>query len=96
MEEVNSAILLAGAGLGWKMRTVEAGHVVAQLDLRSHQAIVDVIYDQSKYSIVYVSSVNLKETNGIIHSNYNGWVQNLNNAIGRELMFILNRGGISK
>ena len=59
--------------------------------LRTHVAIVDVTYDTSTYSIQYVDSTNLNynESKGTIHKNYNGWIQNLENAIQRELSALM-------
>jgi hypothetical protein len=57
------------------------------LRLRTHVAVVGVDYDPSKYSIRYKDSTNLRydaET-GVIHKNYNSWIQNLDAAIQREL-----------
>ena len=36
-------------------------------------------------SIAYKSSVDLMESNGKIHKNYNGWIQNLNKGISTQL-----------
>jgi hypothetical protein len=85
MDEVESAIKVAGAGLGWQMERVSPGHIVGTLNLRSHQAVVDIPYDTANYSIVYKDSTNLKHEGIKIHSNYNNWVNNLNRAIQREL-----------
>ena len=53
--------------------------------LREHTAVVDIPYSARSYSIVYKRSDKLNEMNGTIHSNYNGWVQNLDRAIRTEM-----------
>lgn len=86
LQEVKAAIVRAGASLGWQMRPVEEGHIIGTLHLRKHMAQVDVTYDNDSYDIVYRDSENLDyRENGHIHSNYNGWIQNLDNAIQSQL-----------
>ncbi len=86
MEDIRDAIVLAGNGLGWTMRPLAPGHVEGTLNLRSHMARVDVLYDRSSYDILYKDSSNLDHDGGNIHSNYNGWIQNLSRAIDNQLM----------
>ena len=85
-ENVRDAILRAGAGLGWNMRPAAPGVVNGSINLRTHSAAIDVEYNTRSYNIVYRSSTNLDAANGQIHKNYNGWIENLNNAIRRELL----------
>ena len=86
LEQVKSAIMIAGTSLGWKMAEVSPGLIQGTLNLRKHTAIVDIPYSTAKYSIVYKSSINLDEKDGQIHKNYNSWVQNLSKKIGTELL----------
>lgn len=71
----------AGAGLGWRMEPQAPGLVRGMLNLRAHQAVVDIPYDTQRFIIRYVSSSNLDYDGTAIHRNYNSWVQNLQNAI---------------
>ena len=71
----------AGASLGWVMESHGPGLMRGTLNLRSHQAVVDIPYDTRRFSIRYVSSSNLDYNGAVIHRNYNSWVQNLQNAI---------------
>lgn len=71
----------AGAGLGWRMESQGPGLVRGTLNLRTHQAVVDIPHDTRRFSIRYVSSSNLDYDGRAIHRNYNSWVQNLQNAI---------------
>ena len=84
-EHVQKAIIRAGSGLGWNMNSVSPGHIVAVLHLRTHMAKVDIKYSTEKYSITYNDSENLNYDGTIIHTNYNGWVQNLDRAIQTQL-----------
>ena len=83
--QVRNAIITAGSGLGWRMADAGPGKLVGTLDIRTHQAVVDIPYSAKSYSIVYKSSQNLNESGGTIHTNYNGWVQNLDRAIRAQL-----------
>ena len=108
-QQVTKAIVLAGMGLKWEMVVAEPGHIVGTLNLRSHQAVVDIPYTTKTYSITYKDSKNLlwKGLNSItknnqnlpgmvpkvgsvptIHSNYNGWIENLDNAIRMQIVAI--------
>lgn len=82
---VRSAIITAGTALGWQIADAGPGKLVGTLNIRTHQAVVDIPYTAKSYSIVYRSSKNLDESNGTIHSNYNGWVQNLDRGIRAQL-----------
>lgn len=85
MEQVEKSIFRAGAGLGWKMKTVSPGVMVGTLAVRSHVAVVDITYNTQEYNITYKDSTDLKYDGTNIHSNYNGWVQNLDKAISAQL-----------
>jgi hypothetical protein len=85
-ENVRDAILRAGSSLGWTMRPTAPGVINGSINLRNHSAVIDVEYNTRSYNIVYRSSTNLDANNGQIHKNYNGWIENLNNAIRRELL----------
>ncbi|BBA34550.1 putative lipoprotein [Methylocaldum marinum] len=84
--DVEKAIIRAGASLGWQIRKVAPGKLIGTLFIRSHMAEVDIAYGKDKYDIRYRNSNNLNYDGIKIHSNYNGWIQNLDNAIKRELL----------
>ena len=44
VEDVQKAIIQAGAGLGWTMAVVKPGEIMGTLNLRSHQAVVTIPY----------------------------------------------------
>ena len=83
--EVRAAIVRAGAGLGWIMKDAAPGVIHGTLILRTHTAEVQIPYSATSYGIVYKSSVNLQESGGKIHRNYNGWIQNLNRGINAQI-----------
>jgi hypothetical protein len=84
-DDVKKAIVRAGAALGWSMQETEPGQIVGTLYLRSHMAQVDIPYSKSSYSILYKDSSNLNYDGTKIHSNYNGWIQNLDRGIKNQL-----------
>ena len=85
MEDIEKAIIIAGAGLGWRIKSKSPGNLIGTLALRDHIAIVDIKVDTEKYSITYKDSTNLKYDGTNIHSNYNGWIQNLEKSINAQL-----------
>ncbi len=85
VEDVKRAIVSAGAGLGWQMKEESPGHIVGTLILRKHMAKVDIPYSKTGYSIKYKDSAELSYDGTTIHSNYNGWIQNLDKAIKSSL-----------
>jgi hypothetical protein len=86
-QQVQQAIIAAGAGLGWVMKVKRPGLIVGTLSVRSHLAEVEIPYTRTSYSIRYKSSSNLDydPTKRTIHSNYTGWIQNLDRAIRASL-----------
>ena len=89
LDQVTKAILAAATGPhpAWNMKVEKPGHILATLFVRRHRAAVDITYTTNSYSITYNSSDKLDYDagKGTIHSNDNGWVQNLNNAILNRL-----------
>jgi hypothetical protein len=90
MNDVSKAIVRAGAGLGWQMQETSPGHMIGTLHLRTHAAVVDISYDTKSFSITYKDSTDLQydASQGQIHKNYNGWVQNLENGIRTQLSLL--------
>lgn len=87
MEQAKSAIVRGGASLGWQMREEAPGHLIGTLTIRAHKAVVDINYDSKNFSITYKDSRNLRYDGTNIHSNYNGWISNLVNAIQTQVQF---------
>ncbi|RBQ28032.1 hypothetical protein [Aliarcobacter vitoriensis] len=86
-EKIYKAIKTAGSGLGWQITKVKPGLAQGQLNIRKHTAIVDIPYSSTSYSIKYKSSsaLDYNAEKNTIHNNYNGWIQNLSNAIQVQL-----------
>ena len=87
-DDVKKAIIRAGAALGWNMKVEKPGKILGTLYLRSHMAQVDIPYSERSYSIIYKTSKNLDYKDGKIHSNYNGWIQNLDRGIKNQLSLL--------
>ena len=85
--DVKKSIVRAGAALGWSMNAKQPGHIIATLNIRAHMAQVDIKYNTKTYSITYKDSSNLNYNSETteIHSNYNGWIQNLDLGIKTQL-----------
>ncbi|MNK87868.1 hypothetical protein D3C87_1078140 [compost metagenome] len=85
-EQVANAIITAGTSKSWVMKKERPGLIRGQVNVRQHQAVIDIPYSAHDYSINYVSSVNLDDKGkGSIHRSYNRWVLGLNQAIQTEL-----------
>lgn len=84
--QVRSAIMIAGAGLGWQIKEESPNLLVGTLSIRKHVAVIEIPYSPTQYSIKYRSSVNLDNKGDYIHKNYNGWIQNLNRSINAQLV----------
>lgn len=87
MENIEKAILRAGMTLGWQVTPKGPGLIEGVLNLRKHQAVVEITYDTKSFNIKYKNSVNLDyvEKDKTIHSNYNGWIQNLEKGIRAQV-----------
>ncbi len=81
LSAVTHDIIQAGVGLGWQMKKVKPGYILATLFLRKHMVKVNIHYSTTEYSITYNDSNEMNYDGTNIHTNYNNWVQNLNNAI---------------
>ena len=87
LDDVQKAIIQAGAGLGWAMAVVKPGEIIGTLNVRSHQAVVTIPYTTKSFSILYKDSSTLKYNaeKQTIHENYTGWIQRLDGAIRSRL-----------
>ena len=85
LDDVKKAIIRGGSSLGWQMKEAGSGHIVGTLFLRKHMAQVDIKYSTKSYSITYKDSKELNYDGTNIHSNYNGWIQNLQRNIDVQL-----------
>lgn len=74
----------AANGLGWQIDPVRPGMARATLNLRSHVAVTEIGYDETRFTIRYADSRNLGYDGTSIHKNYNGWIQNLERAISQQ------------
>lgn len=88
LDQVTKAIIEAGTERKWTMAVVKPGLIVGTLNVRSHQAVVDIAYNTKSYSITYKDSTNLKYNaeQKTIHENYRSWIQYLDNAIKTRLV----------
>ena len=85
LDDVATAIQRAGTSLGWRMDRVQPGLMYGTLRVRSHVAIVSVIFNTTHYTIRYRDSTGLSYDGESIHPNYNSWVKRLDEAIRTQL-----------
>jgi len=81
LESVEKSIVKAAISLGWKAEKQTDGEIKATLNIRKHQLIILIKYDDNSFSIDYVDSTNLKKKGNKIHRQYANWVGNLIRAI---------------
>ncbi|MFV8782808.1 hypothetical protein ACNKU7_10340 [Microbulbifer sp. SA54] len=85
---VEKAIFTGCLDKGWVCREVTPGHIEASISVRKHRATADINYSEKSYSIAYKDSY-LLDYNGrknTIHRNYNRWINNLEQAISKNLV----------
>ena len=85
LKDVKKAIESAGQSLGWGMKSVKPGVIVATIFVRNHMAKVEVKYNKKTFSILYKDSAGLKYDGVNIHKNYNSWISNLEGRINSQL-----------
>ncbi len=88
LKDVERAIIRAGTSLGWQMKRQGKGHIVGTLYLRNNMAKVDITFNTKSYNIKYKASQGLRYDGVNIHSNYNGWIQRLDQNIQAQLSAI--------
>ena len=90
VEDVRNAVIRAGSRRGWTFQDAGEGKLVGMIALRKHRATIDVRYDRETFDITYRDSedLNYSEGQGVIHTNYNSWVQNLARDINLELTLL--------
>lgn len=76
---IYNAIVSGASKKGWRVTKIKPGLAEATITVRSHYAKVQIPYTNTRYSIKYVESRNLKynAAEKTIHRNYNGWVKRL-------------------
>lgn len=89
--DVEKSIIRAGTNLGWQMRTIKPGQVNGKLYKENMIAEVTIDFSPSLYSIKYLNSANLRYSAKagkpvMIYEDYNEWVQELDQAIRKELL----------
>ncbi|WNN45981.1 MULTISPECIES: hypothetical protein [Winslowiella] len=84
-DQVRTAILEAGMARKWVMTPVAPGVINGHLAQRGHSADIRIDYTATRYNINYVGSHNLMASGGMIHRNYNRWVNNLDEDIQLRL-----------
>lgn len=85
-EQIYTAIVKACVKLGWQCTKKNDHLVKGVLNIRKHQLVVDIEYDQASFDVKYVDSTNLKYDGEKIHRQYVNWSNNLIRYIQSELV----------
>lgn len=94
--EVAKAIQRGASRKGWRTKTVSAGLIEANINVRGKYFVsVNINYDSKGYKISYNKSSNLKynKADNTIHPSYNKWVKILAQNIDYELESIGMKNG---
>ncbi|WP_316978966.1 hypothetical protein [Shumkonia mesophila] len=84
--EIGNEIAEAAIARGWMVDKKADGHLVATLiKPTAYEAVIDLKYSQTSYSIVYNTSRGLLDSQGNIHHNYGKWVILLDRDIQERL-----------
>ena len=93
MAEIGNEIAEAAIGRGWIVDKKADGHMVATLTKPlQYEAVIDLKYSQTSYSIVYNTSRGLIDSQGNIHYNYGKWVT----LLDRDIQARFSRAGLRK
>ena len=83
-DKIERAILDSGKVRGWKMTKIRNGLIKGTIDVRGHQAEINIPYSQGKYSIEYVSG-SRSATDKNPPKNYGRWAGKLTGDIEKRL-----------
>ncbi len=86
LDRLEQAIVEGGQARRWFFDAVAPGRLRATQDQGKHLAIVEILFDQSNYSINLVRTSGLKEQGATISRHYNTWVRNLEDDIYASLV----------
>jgi hypothetical protein len=85
LKQISQAIFKAGLKHGWTMVEKTPNKITATHIKQQFRATVDIIFDQTHYSIDYDYSKNLGYDGTNINRRYNSWVVRLSDEIRRNL-----------
>jgi hypothetical protein len=85
LHQIDQAITDAAVSYHWRVEDTGPGQIKATYERDSHQAVIAINYSQSAYSIVLVSSADLRQEDGRIDRHYNHWIRKLEKSIDERL-----------
>ncbi|WP_286743842.1 hypothetical protein [Pseudoalteromonas sp. UBA2102] len=86
LQQIEKGIVKACIKLGWECTPESEGVINGVLNIRTHQLTVAINFDETAYSVSYVSSKNLNYNGKKIHRQYVNWVTNLIRHIDAEMI----------
>jgi len=90
LSQISRAIFKAGNKLNWTMVQNRPNKITATYTAapnQQYQAVIEIMFDKTRYSIEYVDSRNLQydKKNKYINRNYNRWIVDLTNEINNNI-----------
>lgn len=92
LPEIEKTIMLAGSQRNWRFEAVKPGQLKGRYFDGKREALIDVSYSQTAYSIGLNSTVNLKQSDSTIHGRYNNWIR----ILERDIEDRLYKAGLEK
>jgi hypothetical protein len=77
--------MLAGTQRNWRFEQVKPGQLKGRFFDGKHEALIDLSYSQTAYSIGLNSTMNLRQTDSTNQGTYNRWIRNLERDIEDRL-----------
>jgi hypothetical protein len=82
IDQVQRAIVAGVQNRGWLVEPLALGRIRATQQQEKLSAVVEIVFDKQRFSIVPVSSSGFREGDGTaIHPRYNLWIRNLERDI---------------
>jgi hypothetical protein len=89
LEEIGQDIVEAGVESRWAITPAGPGRLTGEFDDGKHDAVIDISYTQTGYSITLLSSRNLDQEShpegDDINRHYNKWIRVLQRSIARRV-----------
>jgi hypothetical protein len=83
--EIGQRIRTALAMKEWSCSQETPTALICNLQRRTHKATVRIDYTQNYFSITNIGTVNLSQSEGMVHRNYNRWIKTMENHIVRAV-----------
>lgn len=85
LEDIERNIIHAGQRRRWQMETVQLGQLTARYSDGKHEAVVEVRFSQTSFTIDVSETVGLRQRDETAHRTLSRWIRNLESDIDDQL-----------